>query len=31
MTDGEENRSIAASQFQFTPPDGVDVIDETVQ
>lgn len=31
MSDGEENRSIAASQFQFTPPDGVDVIDETIQ
>lgn len=29
MTDGEENEPISDSQFEFTPPDGVDVIDET--
>jgi len=29
MTDAEENRSISDSRFQFAPPDGVDVIDET--
>jgi len=29
MTDGEENRPIADSQFEFSPPEGVDVIDET--
>jgi outer membrane lipoprotein carrier protein len=31
MTDGEENESIADSRFEFNPPDGVDVIDETAQ
>lgn len=31
MTDGEENEPISDSQFEFTPPDGVDVIDETSQ
>jgi len=29
MTDGEENQPIPDSQFDFTPPEGVDVIDET--
>jgi outer membrane lipoprotein carrier protein len=31
MTDGEENRTIEDSRFQFTAPDGVDVIDETAR
>lgn len=31
MTDAAENESIPDSRFQFTPPDGVDVIDETAQ
>lgn len=31
MTDGVENRSIEDARFEFTPPDGVDVIDETAQ
>lgn len=31
MTDGEENRAIEDSRFEFTPPDGVDVIDETAR
>lgn len=31
MTGGEENEPIADSQFQFTPPEGVDVIDETAR
>jgi len=31
MTDGVENRPIEDARFQFTRPDGVDVIDETAQ
>jgi outer membrane lipoprotein carrier protein len=31
MTDGEENRPIDDSRFQFTPPEGVDVMDGTAQ
>lgn len=31
MTDGKENQPIDDSQFRFTPPEGVDVIDETAQ
>ncbi|MBS1270356.1 MAG: Outer-membrane lipoprotein carrier protein [Gammaproteobacteria bacterium] len=31
MADGVENRPIPDSQFQFAPPEGVDVIDETMQ
>lgn len=29
MTEGIENEAITDSRFRFTPPDGVDVIDET--
>jgi len=29
MTEGEENAPIDDSRFEFTPPEGVDVIDET--
>jgi len=31
MTDGAENPAIPDARFRFTPPDGVDVIDETAQ
>lgn len=31
MTDGEENQPIDDARFEFTPPEGVDVIDETAQ
>lgn len=31
MADGVENETIDDSRFQFNPPDGVDVIDETEQ
>ncbi len=31
MTEGVENQPIADARFQFTPPEGVDVIDETAQ
>ncbi|MFZ0486995.1 MAG: outer membrane lipoprotein chaperone LolA [Arenicellales bacterium] len=31
MTDGVENHAIPDSQFEFTPPKGVDVIDDTKQ
>ncbi|MGA8260667.1 MAG: outer membrane lipoprotein chaperone LolA [Arenicellales bacterium] len=31
MTDGQENKTIADSQFEFTPPKGADVIDDTGQ
>lgn len=31
MTEGVENESIPDARFDFTPPEGVDVIDETTQ
>lgn len=31
MTDGTENEPVADERFEFTPPDGVDVMDETAQ
>lgn len=31
MTDGAENETVSDAQFDFIPPDGVDVIDETAQ
>jgi outer membrane lipoprotein carrier protein len=31
MTDGTENEAIPDERFEFTAPDGVDVMDETVQ
>jgi len=31
MTDGTENEAIPDARFEFTAPDGVDVMDETVQ
>lgn len=31
MTDGEENQPMQDKRFEFTPPEGVDVIDETAQ
>jgi outer membrane lipoprotein carrier protein len=31
MTDGQENGTISDSQFEFTPPKGTDVIDDTGQ